>query len=96
MLSEEMKGPFCQSCGMPLQKPADFGADEAGYRVNDYCRYCFVDGAFVDPGMSMQAMLEKCVGVMARQGAMPEAQARALMAEVLPRLKRWRSASTPS
>jgi hypothetical protein len=37
----------------------------------------------------MPAMLEKCVSVMAQQGIMPEPQARALMTDVLPRLKRW-------
>jgi hypothetical protein len=38
----------------------------------------------------MQAMLEKCVSIMAEQRIMPEAQARTLMADVLPWLKRWR------
>ena len=60
-------------------------------RVNDFCRYCFVDGAFMNPGMSMQEMLEKCVAEMTRQGVMPEPQARALMSTVLPRLERWKT-----
>jgi hypothetical protein len=40
----------------------------------------------------MQGMIEKCVGIMAQQGIMPEAQARALMSGVIPTLKRWRQA----
>lgn len=91
MSEHELPGPVCQSCAMPLQRPEDFGTDREGRRVNDYCRYCFVDGALVNPGMSMQEMLEKCVSVMAEKGVMPEAQARALMTAVLPRLKRWQS-----
>lgn len=82
---------FCQSCAMPLEKPEDFGTDQAGYRVNDFCRYCFVNGSFTEPDITMQAMEDKCVSVMASQGIMPARQARALMADVLPRLKRWRS-----
>lgn len=76
---------------MPLGKPEDFGTDPAGYRVNDFCRHCFAGGAFTDPGISMQAMLDRCVTVMTEKGIMPATQARALMAESLPRLKRWQS-----
>lgn len=90
MPPQEPRGPFCQSCSMPLMKPDDFGTDPAGYRVNDYCRHCFADGAFTEPDISMPAMLDRCVGVMDQQGIMPAPAARALLAEVLPRLKRWR------
>jgi hypothetical protein len=91
MPAQEQKGPFCQSCAMPLGKPEDFGTDKAGYRVNDYCHYCFANGVFTDPTITMQAMLDKCVAIMAQQGVMPEPRARALMMDVFPRLKRWRS-----
>lgn len=91
MPAQEPRGPFCQSCAMPLGKPEDFGTDEAGYRVNDYCRHCFANGAFTDPAISMDAMLELCIRVMDQQRIMPEPKARALMTDVLPRLKRWRA-----
>jgi len=90
MADQGPKGPFCQSCGMPLTKPEDFGTDSAGFRVNDYCHFCFVDGGFTDPGVSMQAMAAKCASIMAEKGVMPAPQARALMTEMLPGLKRWR------
>jgi hypothetical protein len=54
---------------MPLGRPEDFGTDQAGFRVNDYCRHCFADGAFTDPDISMQAMLDRCVGIMDGQGS---------------------------
>jgi hypothetical protein len=74
---------------MPLGRPEDFGTDQAGFRVNDYCRHCFADGAFTDPDISMQAMLDRCVGIMDGQGIMGAADARLLLADVMPRLKRW-------
>lgn len=83
-------GPFCQSCGMPLGKPEDFGTDATGHRVNDYCHFCFANGAFTEPDISVQAMIDRCVGIMAKQSIMPLAQARTLMTEVIPKLKRWR------
>lgn len=90
MPAPDPQGPFCQSCAMPLAKPEDFGTDHYGHRVNDYCRYCFSDGAFTDPGISMQTMLEKCVAAMVQHGVMPADEARSLMAGTLPHLRRWR------
>jgi len=89
MPAQEPLGPFCQSCAMPLGKPEDFGTDKAGYRVNDYCRHCYADGAFTQPDVSMDEMLDFCVDIMDKQGVMPAAQARALLTDVMPRLKRW-------
>jgi hypothetical protein len=89
MPPQEPRGPFCQSCAMPLGTPEDFGTDQAGYRVNDYCRHCFADGAFTAPDISMEEMLAFCVDIMAKQGIMPAAQARGLLTDVMPRLKRW-------
>ena len=62
-------GPFCQSCGMPMEKPQDFGTAGSGYRVNDYCHYCYRDGAFTDPGVTMGQMIDFCAGVMASQAS---------------------------
>jgi hypothetical protein len=45
-MGEQPKGPFCQSCSMPLEKPDDFGTGAEGFRVNDYCHYCFDKSAF--------------------------------------------------
>jgi Putative zinc ribbon domain len=86
-------GPFCQSCAMPLTKPDDFGTDVTGYRINDYCHYCFADGAFTAPQATMQGMIDKTVDVMVRKGIMPGPQARVLMSGMIPRLKRWRDVS---
>ncbi len=90
----ESLGPCCQSCSIPLGKPEDFGTSRSGYRVNDYCRFCYRDGAFTDPGVTMEQMIDRCAGIMAQRGTMPEANARALLTEVMPRMKRWREAAS--
>lgn len=36
-------------------------------------------------------MIDRCVGIMAQKGIMPEAQARALMSATLPKLTRWKA-----
>lgn len=90
MSRQHPMGPFCQSCSMPLEKPEDFGTDIAGYRVNDYCHHCYANGAFAESDISMEAMIDRCVAIMAGQGIMPQPQARALLTDVVPKLKRWR------
>jgi len=91
------KGPFCQSCSMPLNRPDDFGTGSHGFRINDYCRHCYDEGRFTQPAVTMTEMIDQCVRIMASQGIMPEAAARALLVEVMPKLKRWRQpVSTPA
>jgi hypothetical protein len=84
-------GPFCQSCSRPLGKPEDFGTSSDGIRINDYCCHCFQRGAFTEPDITRQQMIDRCVAVMAERGIMPEPQARMLLTEVMPTLKRWRA-----
>lgn len=88
--TNQLLGPFCQSCAMPLDKPEDYGTDAVGYRVNDYCHYCYAKGEFINPHITLQEMTDLCVDAMVRRSVMPEKKARALMMEVLPKLKRWR------
>lgn len=91
MTSTQPNGPFCQSCGMPMQRPEDHGTDAAGQQAEEYCHYCFVNGALVNPDMTMPQMLETCVSMMSQRGIMSAADARALMTRTLPQLKRWRT-----
>jgi hypothetical protein len=92
MSSQEPLGPFCQSCGMPLNQAEDFGTSVEGHRVNDYCHFCYQAGAFINPDITMEEMIDLCVGIMVQRG-MPEPKARAMLTDVLPHLKRWREAS---
>lgn len=36
--------PICQSCGMPLTSPEQFGKNADGTANSDYCVYCCPDG----------------------------------------------------
>ena len=82
------KGPFCQSCAMPLAHPEDFGTEADGSRNKEYCAYCYANGAFVNPNMTIDQMRELCVTKLAER-AMPRPVAASMMAGVLPTLKRW-------
>jgi hypothetical protein len=43
---------------MPMKVTEDFGTGPNGQRVKDYCRYCYANGAFTDPAITMQDMLQ--------------------------------------
>jgi hypothetical protein len=74
---------------MPLGKPEDFGTAASGLRVNDYCHFCYVDGRFTNPDVSLSEMIDFCTDVLVRRG-MAYDTARTLMTDALPMLKRWK------
>jgi nitrous oxide reductase accessory protein NosL len=80
---------LCQSCGMPLT--AEFyGTDADGSLNSEYCKYCYADGQFVAPDLTMERMIEICVPYMMERG-MSEEYARHLLLEYMPQLKRWQT-----
>jgi hypothetical protein len=83
------QGPFCQSCAMPMEKPKMFGTQTDGSESEDYCTYCFRNGRFTEPDISMEEMIDRCASIMEQHKIMPEKQARDLMAKTIPALKRW-------
>lgn len=49
---------FCQSCGMPLTDDLR-GTNADGSKSDDYCVYCYKDGAFTG-NFTMEEMVEFC------------------------------------
>ena len=44
------KGPYCQSCGMPLSKDEKGGGSEAdGSKSAEFCSHCYAAGKFTEP-----------------------------------------------
>ncbi|MEI6532565.1 MAG: zinc ribbon domain-containing protein [Candidatus Roizmanbacteria bacterium] len=80
---------ICQSCGMPMEKPEDFGTNLDATQNNDYCTYCYQKGAFTWKG-TMEEMIEKLIPFSTQMGVSIE-KARKMGKEKLPLLKRWKS-----
>jgi len=75
---------------MPLGEDESLlGTNQDGSRNQDYCTYCYQKGAF-SSDETMEEMLESCIPHMVSEDGMNETQARALLAETLPNLKRWK------
>lgn len=86
-----MEERYCQSCGMPLGETDEmFGTNKDGSKNGDYCKYCFENGAFTQ-NCTMDEMIEFCVPHMASaDSGMSEEEARKMMKEFFPALKRWK------
>jgi len=90
-----MEQKICQSCGMPMVTPEEFGTNGDGSLNKDYCAYCFKDGSF-----TVEASMDEMI---ARYAEFPEAlkdqngnsiskeQFIANMKVYLPTLKRWKN-----
>lgn len=75
------KGPFCQSCGMPLSKDKE-------YTSGEYCSHCFKDGKFVLPDITVEQMQERVKGKL-KEMHIPGFLA-SYFTKDIPNLKRWK------
>ncbi len=85
-----MEGKYCQSCAMPMgDTDKMYGTSSDGTKNEDYCEYCYMEGAFKSD-ISMEEMIEFCVPHMvSANSGMSEDEARSIMKEFFPTLKRW-------
>ncbi|MCC5910810.1 MAG: zinc ribbon domain-containing protein [Clostridiaceae bacterium] len=86
-----MEEKYCQSCAMPMgDTDAMYGTNSDGTKNKDYCKYCYMEGAFTSD-ISMRKMIEVCVPHMvSANSGMSEDKARNMMKEFFPTLKRWK------
>lgn len=89
-----MKQKYCQSCGMPLSYNF-YGTEKNGEKSLEYCSYCYENGAFKQPDLTMEEMIDMCIPFM-KQNGMDEDKAKTLMENSLPTLKRWRKSKISS
>lgn len=72
---------------MPLDTAALLGTEKDGSASQDYCKYCYQQGAFTHPGLSLDEMKERMMHMMDKQ-KLPEDVLEAAIGR-LPHLKRW-------
>ncbi len=90
-----MEAKFCQSCGMPLQEQEELGTNQDGSKNEEYCCYCFKDGAFT-MDCTMEQMIEHCaqfVDEFNKDSGLTYSKEEAIanMKAYFPTLKRWDS-----
>lgn len=78
----------CQSCGMPMNKdPQGGGTNADGTKNIKYCSYCFQNGSFTSPEMTVDEMKVLVKGKMKEMG-FPGFLA-GFFTKGIPKLERW-------
>ncbi len=80
---------YCQSCSMPLDNPELSGTEKDGSKNNEYCKYCYENGAFVNPNMNLKEMTNLVITQMEKMNI--DSKTIDMAVSSLPNLKRWRT-----
>lgn len=78
---------------MPLDKPELSGTEKDGTKSKEYCLYCYQNGEFINPGMTLEEM-KTLVKEQMEKMKMDTGIINLAVAS-LPGLKRWRSKMVP-
>jgi hypothetical protein len=82
---------YCQSCSMPLDNPELQGTERDGSKSLEYCIYCYKEGVFTNPDITLKDMTSRVIHQMEKMNFNTNAIDMAI--NTLPNLKRWRSQS---
>lgn len=84
---------YCQSCAMPISKNLKHaGTEENGEKSSVYCMYCYQNGAFTEPNITVDQMIEK-VKAKLKEFYIPAFLSR-FFTKNIPNLKRWNKSDT--
>ena len=84
-----MENKICQSCAMPITSDEQLGSNKDGSINNDYCKYCYKNGEFIDK-VTMEEYIEMC-SKYGFQAGMTNEEMKELCKNLFPTLKRWKS-----
>ena len=85
---------LCQSCGSKFPNETFYGTNANGTPSQDYCKFCWVDGAYGKPDETMEEMIESSIPWRVKSDTLPDGYdnaeiARTEMLKFFPMLKRW-------
>ena len=83
-----MEERICQSCAMPMPTDDLLGANINGTLNQDFCKYCYKDGKFIDD-VTMEEYIEMCSN-FAEQAGMTKDEMKEYCTKMFPTLKRWK------
>lgn len=93
-MEAQMEGQPCQSCAAPMPDVIEFGTEADGSCCDKYCKYCYEEGAFTAPDMSMDEMVEVASkGWSDMDPSVTYEEAKEQLKVMLPGLERWVSAA---
>ncbi len=84
---------LCQSCGMPLTDPEQYGTNKDLSVNREYCCYCYTEGIF-NEDCTMDEMIDHCIQFLEEFNKdsgqnLTKEEAITQMRQFFPTLKRW-------
>lgn len=79
---------LCQSCGIPLDNEAIKGNEKNGLKNEEFCKFCYDQGAFTNPKLTLAEMKDIQQSQMKKLMLPEDAINDAL--NILPILSRWK------
>ena len=83
------RNKVCQCCTYPLNNPDELGTNKDGTWNMDYCIYCYKDGEWIDPNLTVQGIIDYTIPYMVTPTATAD-EVRKRLEEWVPTLKRWK------
>jgi hypothetical protein len=80
---------LCQSCGIPLDTEQLKGTKTNGLKTDEYCKFCYDAGSFVEPTMTFNNMKETVETQMKKLQLSEHLIQDAV--NILPTLNRWKT-----
>lgn len=81
---------------MPFIRDEDRGTEKDGSRSSIYCVYCYKDGEFTRPDITLEEIASLGAGMMSEMYEIPPDKAQKFMVEQLRSLKRWSGRIIPT
>jgi hypothetical protein len=79
----------CQSCGVPLDDWF-FGTTAEGQETREYCKFCYANGQFTEPELTVDQMIQRNIEFMTVKLKIDDAKSREFSYALIPTLNRWR------
>ena len=80
----------CQSCGMPLGDGFE-GTEADGSISQTYCTFCYQNGEFTRPMMTLVEMIKLSIDNMIQEVGYSKEKATEVAKRVIPQLGRWQN-----
>lgn len=74
---------------MPLAE-GFYGTNADGSRQSEYCKFCYANGAFTDPALTLDGMIQLSIQHMKRELGFDRDKSEQLARSVIPNLARWK------
>lgn len=77
---------------MPIDAAfANLGTELDGSPATEYCKFCFQNGEFTDPDLTLEGMIQASVDFMTKNLSFTPEMAAKMSNDIIPQLNRWNS-----